>query len=339
MKIWFDADNAPHVLVMKPLAAMLERSGHKVVFTARDRSSTRALLDLHGLDYVLVGGGSRRGMAGKVSSTLRRAVELARIGRRIGADVSFGHGSRALPIASALAGVPSVTMYDYEWVDPTVFNIFCRSILLPAVIGPDRAAEAGISKRRMQFFDGYKEELYLSGWAPDPSVQEILGPGDGMIRILVRPPSVTAHYHVAESQEIYRELLDLLCARSDVQIVLIPREDPDIPVPRPGGAAILVPGRAVDGPSLIWEMDLVAGGGGTMTREAAVLGVPAVSFFRGRQGRVDERLASEGRLALLEPGGARLLRIGRRRSEPSAPERGRLVSEVCDRILAAARPG
>jgi hypothetical protein len=339
MKIWFDADNAPHVLVMKPLAALLERSGHRVVFTARDRSSTRALLDLHGLDYILAGGGSRRGMAGKVSSTLRRAMELARIGRRIGADVSFGHGSRALPIASALAGVPSVTMYDYEWVDPTIFNIFCSSILLPAVIGPVRAAEAGISKRRMQFFDGFKEELYLSGWAPDPTVREILGPGAGVTRVLVRPPSVTAHYHVAESQEIYRELLDLLCATSGVQIVLIPREDPDIPSPRPGGAGILVPGRAVDGPSLIWEMDLVAGGGGTMTREAAVLGIPAVSFFRGRQGRVDERLAADGRLALLEPGGTKCLRIGKRETEPSVPAGRGLVSEVCDRILSAARPG
>jgi len=339
MKIWFDADNAPHVLVMKPLAAQLERSGHRVVFTARDRSSTRALLDLHGLEYILVGGGSRRGLAGKVSSTLRRAMELARIGRRLGADVSFGHGSRALPIASALAGVPSVTMYDYEWVDPTIFNIFCRSILLPAVIGPGRAAEAGISKRRMQFFDGYKEELYLSGWTPDPSARAILGPDEGMIRVLVRPPAVMAHYHAAQSQEICRDLLDLLYAMSGVQIVLIPREGSGLPAARPGGARILVPERAVDGPSLLWNMDLVAGGGGTMTREAAVLGVPSVSFFMGRQGRVDESLAADGRLALLEPGGVNALRIGKRRSEPHVPSRNGLVSEVCGRILEAARPG
>ena len=33
-----------------------------------------------------------------------------------------------------------------------------------------------------------------------------------------------------------------------------------------------------------------------MTREAAVLGVPSGSFFMGREGMVDEHLASLGRL-------------------------------------------
>ena len=51
----------------------------------------------------------------------------------------------------------------------------------------------------------------------------------------------------------------------------------------------------LDGPSLIHESDLVVSGGGTMVREAAVLGVPAVSCFEGRLGAVDQYLAQLGK--------------------------------------------
>ena len=47
------------------------------------------------------------------------------------------------------------------------------------------------------------------------------------------------------------------------------------------------PNRAFDGLNLIWFSDLVISGGGTMNREAAALGVPVYSIFRGKIGGVD----------------------------------------------------
>jgi predicted glycosyltransferase len=52
----------------------------------------------------------------------------------------------------------------------------------------------------------------------------------------------------------------------------------------------------VSGPGLIAAADLVIGGGGTMNREAAVLGVPVWSVFTGPTPAIDEQLAREGRL-------------------------------------------
>jgi len=56
----------------------------------------------------------------------------------------------------------------------------------------------------------------------------------------------------------------------------------------------------VDGLNLIWFSDLVISGGGTMNREAAALGVPVYSIFRGQIGSVDKYLATSGRLVLIE---------------------------------------
>jgi predicted glycosyltransferase len=51
---------------------------------------------------------------------------------------------------------------------------------------------------------------------------------------------------------------------------------------------------------LIWYSDFVVSGGGTMNREAAALGVPVYSIFRGKIGAVDQYLSDNGRLTLLE---------------------------------------
>jgi len=63
---------------------------------------------------------------------------------------------------------------------------------------------------------------------------------------------------------------------------------------------IIIPDHVVDGLNLIWHSDLVISGGGTMNREAAALGVPVYSIFRGKIGAVDQYLANSGRLVLLE---------------------------------------
>jgi uncharacterized protein len=60
-----------------------------------------------------------------------------------------------------------------------------------------------------------------------------------------------------------------------------------------------VPDRAVDGRSLVAFADVLVSAGGTMNREAAVLGTPVWSIFEGRLGAVDEALAREGRLRFL----------------------------------------
>src|SRR5207244_12426588 len=57
--------------------------------------------------------------------------------------------------------------------------------------------------------------------------------------------------------------------------------------------------HAVDGLSLIWHSDAVFSGGGTMVREAALVGAEVYSIFAGKLGGADQALASSGRLKLI----------------------------------------
>jgi predicted glycosyltransferase len=52
----------------------------------------------------------------------------------------------------------------------------------------------------------------------------------------------------------------------------------------------------VDARSLLWQADAFIGAGGTMTREAALLGTPSFTVFGGEEAAVDRQLASRGLL-------------------------------------------
>jgi predicted glycosyltransferase len=85
---------------------------------------------------------------------------------------------------------------------------------------------------------------------------------------------------------------------------------------------MLIPDRVLNGLNLIWHSDFVISGGGTMNREAAALGVPVYSVFRGRIGAVDQALASQGRLVLLNNvEDVQTKIVLARRSRPLKPEK------------------
>src|SRR5205085_5379567 len=61
-------------------------------------------------------------------------------------------------------------------------------------------------------------------------------------------------------------------------------------------ANLIIPRDVLDGANLIAAADLVISAGGTMNREAAALGVPAISVYAGKWAAIDEELIREGRL-------------------------------------------
>jgi uncharacterized protein len=341
MVIWFDADNGPHVLIMNPLVRELRARGHEVVFTARDRTNTCELLDLYGHTYRRVGKEFGKGKLSKVAGTLGRAAQLVAAMRGQSIDVSFGHGSRSLPFASRILGIPTVTMYDYEWVDPKMFNWMCHSILMPAVIDAERCQAAGIDTAKVLGYPGYKEELYLAEKTLDPdAVAKDLGLTPGKIHVLMRPPATSAHYHNPKAEILLDVLLDAMSGRDDIELIYLARSKEQMVFLEPHNVLnVIVPTKVYDGPSFVAAMDLMMSGGGTMTREAAILGVPSYSFFQGESGRVDESLEADGLLLMLrsvEDAAARL-KLEKRKGTLSVPDNAPLVTYIADALESAAR--
>src|SRR5207245_10996761 len=103
-----------------------------------------------------------------------------------------------------------------------------------------------------------------------------------------------------------RKFMDRLAKTPGVRAFLLPRnrnQEAQIRATGPewfAGNKTIIPNRVVDGLNLLWHSDLVVSGGGTMNREAAALGIPVYSIFRGKSGAVDRYLQREGKMVLIE---------------------------------------
>jgi predicted glycosyltransferase len=99
-----------------------------------------------------------------------------------------------------------------------------------------------------------------------------------------------------------------------------------------------IPEKIVDGLNLIWHSDFVISGGGTMNREAASLGVPVYSIFRGKIGAVDQYLSKTSRLVLLQsPEDLHTKILPVRRERPARPQnrQSAALSRIVEQIVAS----
>ena len=301
-KIWVDLDNSPHVPFFRPIIDELEKRGFSVVVTARDAYQVRELLAFYHISCRVVGKHYGRSKFLKGMGTFWRAVLLTSIVRQERPDLAISHGSRGCLLTATLLGIPNITLADYEFVAkvPTVKPTW---MMVPSVIPDDHLSLHG---GRVMKYPGLKEDVYLSRFRPDPTLRKRLGVSAEDLLVTVRPPATEAHYHNYESEGLLRAALTRFVNQDGARVLLLPRNKRQEAELRSAwtdavaSGRILIPDNVEDGLNVIWSSDLVISGGGTMNREAAALGGPVYSIFRGRIGSVDRYLADQGRLILLE---------------------------------------
>ena len=301
-KIWIDLDNSPHVPLFLPIIDELEKRGHKIFLTARDSYQVCELLRMHGLSCQVVGRHYGKKWILKVLGTVFRAVQLLPMALTERPVLVLSHGSRAQILVASLLGIPRVLMFDYEFSNATGF-LHPDWVFVPDMIPQERVRQKPDHVLR---YPGLKEDVYVPRFKPDPNFRTSLGVRHDELIVTVRPPATEAHYHNPEGEQFLAETVQYLLDHPGARVVMLPRNGNQATDIRSrwtramDEGRIIIPERAVDGLNLIWNSDLVISGGGTMNREAAALGVPVFSIFRGHLGAVDRYLASTGRLTLIE---------------------------------------
>lgn len=301
-KIWIDIDNSPHVPFFLPIIEELKKRDIEVMMTARDIYQVCELLEFFELPCKVIGRHYGKNKFLKVLGTCLRAAQLAPRAAKLRPSIALSHGSRAQVIVSKVLRIPSIMIHDYEYSTKVGF-IEPDWVLMPDVI-PNRVMSR--RARRILKYPGLKEDVYIPRFRPDPSILRRLAISEDNLVVTLRPPATEAHYHNRESEKLFAEALHLLAEKPYVRVVTLPRNDRQNAQLRREWAdliaarTMIIPEAPVDGLNLIWFSDLVISGGGTMNREAAALGVPVYSIFRGKIGAVDQYLAENGRLTLLE---------------------------------------
>lgn len=309
MRIWVDLANAPHVAFFLPIIAELKRRGHSISISLRDFNQTVEIAALQGLKGSVIGKHGGKRSLGKVLNLFSRSSSLVAFGKEKRVDIAVSHNSYTQTLAGRLIGARVVTIMDYEGqpANHIAFRLAHR-VIVPAAF-PERALiRFGCSEQRAVRYDGFKEQVYLSDFRPRPGfLKELtlachLGPDwDPMTTILVtvRTPASMATYHHFKNV-LFERLLERLNTRSDLTVVLLPRT-PDQRSYYAGRYPHLhIPLEPLSGNDLVYHSDIVVSAGGTMNREAAVLGTPVYTIFAGELPAVDRRLIEMGKLVSIE---------------------------------------
>ncbi len=340
-KIWIDLDNTPHVPFFQPIIHELEKRGHEILLTARDAFQVCDLADQKGMRYIRVGRHHGKNRFLKFSGLFYRAGQLALIVIKEKPQIALSHGSRSQMILCKFLGIPSIAIADYEYVKTIPF-FGPRWEIVPEVVC---SKDLPTRPDHVKTYSGIKEDVYAWTLTPDPSILQILGINNGSIVVTVRPPATEAHYHNPQSESLLIAFMNRAVNTPDARIVLLPRNSRQAEYLRQtypewfADNKTVIPSNALDGLNLLWHSDLVVSGGGTMNREAAALGVPVYSIFRGKTGAVDQQLRRQGRLTLIENADQTesLIKIQHRSNNQHFPNQGsKALNQILDHVDAIA---
>ena len=248
MKILFDIGHPAHVHFFKNAIRELEKQGHTVSVTARDRDVTLRLLDAYGIQYSVRPSGWRPLNLMLATSFVKKAA------REFKADVLAGVHNPYVAGAAAQLDKPSVLFTDTPG-SPFVNRISVGRA--SAVVTPE--CLAGLFPNQITY-PGYKEMAYLHPryFKADESAPARAGVGSEYF--LARFISWDAHHDsgISPTDEDVRAALVSKLGRTLVS--LEGRDDGILPQ---------------DLHSLLYHSAGCVSEGATLAKEAAVLGVPS----------------------------------------------------------------
>lgn len=296
-KIWIDLENSPHVPFFHPIIGELQKQ-FNIVVTARDCFQVCGLADLFQMKYRRIGRHYGKHVLNKFAGLLIRSLQILPTAIREKPDLAINHGSRSQLLVCSLLNIPSLLLLDYEHAKKLSNPTW---IMTPEVIP---AGNIHFDASRILHYPGLKEDVYVPSFRPDPGIMKELNLSPESLIVTIRPPATEAHYHNPEGEQLFVDIINFL-APANATLVILPRNDrqkdfinrtwPELCAQ----GVVRIPDHVVDGLNLIWHSDLVISGGGTINREAAALGVPVYSIFRGKLGALDKYLSEIGRLVLI----------------------------------------
>jgi len=300
--IWVDLDNSPHVPLFIPIINELKLRNYHVIITARDFAQTYQLLKKTDLSYKIIGKHYGKSKIAKLWGTFFRCLQLIRYIRKNKKNIllSLSHGSRSQVIASRLLSIPSYCGMDYEHTESHIFSKFSFKIWIPTFLSAQAIKDIGIDEKKVIRYPGYKEEFYIKDFVPNLDFKKLNSIPENKILVVLRPPASQANYHNEASEKILDHLVNKLIASENTYTLFLPRtSDQRIKFASLNSSHFVVLKDVLDGLNLAFYSDLLISGGGTMNREAALLGTPVYSIFSGELGDLDADMEKKGMITFL----------------------------------------
>ncbi len=277
MEYWVDITNLPHVAFFKDFI-----KSKSCLVTTRSFGYLQELLKKRGIKFVSIGYHGGKEKLEKLRASAERTSKLASIVAEAEVKAAISKHSVEAPRVAFGLGLPSFHFVDNEYAEKQnrLTLALCTKIIVPRAVKLNKLCEQGAGKEQIIRINSILEYSQVKNFEPDEGIVRKLKLDN---YVLVRPPPFKAAYYKSDNPT--QDIIDAV-KREGYNVVVLPRGEEEY-----SGALNL---RNVDALSLAYFAVATISGGGTMNREAALLGKPAISFYPEPLLGVDEFLISHG---------------------------------------------
>lgn len=262
MKVWYDACTGKHMRYGVAIAKCLRKAGHEVILTTREHRDTLALANLLGEKPLVVGKYAPSSLFSRLEESAKRVLHFSDVFKNELPDVAISHQSVELCRAAFGLGIPIVLTADTPHaVAVNRLTIPLSNLLVASEAIPKKFFNK-LGAQRIVQFKGVDEVAWVKNFV-NPSEESL--PEKPLI--IVRQKETKASYALGEEDETAKLAINL---SSFGNVLFISRYD------RIKNDKVIVKKEFIDTLSAVAHADLVVSVGGTISREAALQGIPSI---------------------------------------------------------------
>jgi predicted glycosyltransferase len=279
MRVWYDACTGKHVRYGVAIAKRLRDRGHEVVLTMRRHPDTLAMARFLKEKFVVAGSYNPESLLTRLEEGTKRQLQFCKLFEKNLPNIAISHGSVDQCRVAFGLGIPIVTTTDTPYAEAVNrLTLPLADYVVSSKAIPASKLQAYSTRGKLMQFDGVDEVAWIKGFRPKVKYDF------GRPLIVIRQAEEKAAYT--------KKSIDLLALAKKLTrlgtVVFLSRYNRD------AAKGLTVPRGFVDSASLMAQTDLFIGVGGTITREAALQGTPAMVVKLFKEQYVNEFLAERG---------------------------------------------
>jgi predicted glycosyltransferase len=247
-----------------------------VLCTSRRYREVAQLAKLRKMRLILFGEHGGQSKIGKLSAGLDRMEILTKQIQKFQPDLTISFCSPEAARVSFGLGIRHVAFCDSPHAQAVMrLSVpLVQKLLIPWIIPKKEFTKYGINEKDIIPYKAIDASVIVKhGKTKDVSRKH------GKKNILIRIEEAQAAYVQKNDEQVLKIIEKIATRFSDANVLVLPRYKSQISkLRRDLGNKVRILDKVVVGSSLLQNTDIFVGSGGTMTAEAALLGIPTISY-------------------------------------------------------------
>ncbi len=254
------------------------QKSNQILCTSRNYREVTHLAKLRKMKIALIGKHGGQNKIDKLNASLSRMTALTRQIQKFKPDLTISFCSPEAARISFGLGIRHVAFCDSPHAEAVMrLSVpLVQKLLTPWIIPKNEFTKYGIDAKNIIPYKAIDASVIVKNTRSKKTGLQQKG---GKKNILIRVEEAQAAYVQKKQGQILPIIKEIAKRFPDENVLVLPRYRSQIAMLRQTlGSKVKILGKVVVGKTLLQNTDVFVGSGGTMTAEAALLGIPTISY-------------------------------------------------------------